>query len=101
MTTRCCRRATRGIAPPDDSNETYVNWKILFTAAAIAVGSAASAQTKGMSDNEITLGPITDLSGPVANYGKESRNGMTLALAEKAGKNLTAESDFIDPLALK
>ena len=59
-----------------------MNWKILFAAAAIAVGSAASAQTKGVSDNEITLGLITDLSGPVANYGKESRNGMTLALEE-------------------
>ena len=43
----------------------------------LAVG-AASAQTPGVTATEIKLGTIQDLSGPVAAYGKEARNGMQL-----------------------
>jgi branched-chain amino acid transport system substrate-binding protein len=53
--------------------------------AATLLGSAAGlagAQGKGVSDNELVLGTITDLSGPIANYGKESRNGMNMAVDE-------------------
>ena len=48
----------------------------------LLLSSAAGAQSRGVSDSEIRLGLITDLSGPIANYGKESRNGATLAAEE-------------------
>ena len=50
------------------------------TAALATLIAAGFAHGKGVTDNEITLGLITDLSGPIANYGKESRNGATLAV---------------------
>jgi branched-chain amino acid transport system substrate-binding protein len=59
-----------------------VNWKRTLAALTLGLSSAAFAQTRGVSDNEIVVGLITDLSGPVANYGKESRNGMILAVEE-------------------
>jgi len=59
-----------------------MHWKTALAAAALLLSSAASAQTRGVSDSEIRLGLITDLSGPIANYGKESRNGATLAAEE-------------------
>ncbi len=40
------------------------------------------AQTQGVSKNEILLGTLQDLSGPVASYGKQIRNGMLLRLDE-------------------
>ena len=52
------------------------------TAALATLIAAGFAHGKGVTDNEITLGLITDLSGPIANYGKESRNGATLAVEE-------------------
>lgn len=50
---------------------------LLFSAASFAL-----AQVRGVTDTEIVLGNITDLSGPIANYGKESRNGMNMAVDE-------------------
>ena len=49
----------------------------------LATASAATwAQTQGVSKNEIVIGTIQDLSGPVAAYGKHARNGMQLRVDE-------------------
>jgi branched-chain amino acid transport system substrate-binding protein len=52
-------------------------------AAALALGAgAASAQSQGVSPNEIVLGSIQDLSGPLAGFGKQVRLGMMLRVDE-------------------
>lgn len=47
----------------------------------MVVGSA-SAQTQGVSKNEIVIGSIQDLSGPIAAFGKQARLGMMLRVDE-------------------
>ena len=42
----------------------------------------ALAQQQGVSKNEILIGTIQDLSGPIAGYGKQARNGMQLRVDE-------------------
>src|SRR6266513_542773 len=50
---------------------------------ALALGTAAQAQpTQGVSKNEITIGSIQDLSGPIAGFGKQVRLGMILRVDE-------------------
>jgi len=44
--------------------------------------SAALAQSPGISKNEILIGTIQDLSGPVSAYGKQARNGIQLRVDE-------------------
>ena len=51
-----------------------------FTAAVAAGGAAA--QTQGVTANEILVGTIQDLSGPIAAFGKSARNGMQLRADE-------------------
>ena len=52
-------------------------------AAALALtASTAFAQSQGVSKTEIVVGSIQDLSGPLAGYGKQARNGMTMAIEE-------------------
>ena len=79
-----------------------------FTAAALMAltGSAAQAQaTQGVSKNEIVLGSIQDLSGPIAGFGKQVRQGMLLRveeLNEQGGVNgrkikLLVEDSAYDP----
>jgi len=53
----------------------------LTTLAALAAAPAARAQ-QGVSDKEILVGTIQDLSGPVANYGKTARDGMQMRVDE-------------------
>ncbi|HEY3049762.1 MAG TPA: ABC transporter substrate-binding protein [Polaromonas sp.] len=65
----------------------------------------AHAQSQGISKTEITLGSIQDLSGPLAGFGKQIRNGMTLRvneLNEQGGINgrkikLIVEDSAYDP----
>ena len=45
----------------------------------------ALAQSQGVSKTEITLGSIQDLSGPLAGFGKQIRNGMMLRVNELKG----------------
>src|SRR3954471_4143203 len=76
-------------------------------AAALALASSlALAQQQGVSKNEILVGTILDLSGPLAGYGKQARNGMQLRideLNEQQGSihgrkvRLIAEDDGYDP----
>ncbi|RST54242.1 ABC transporter substrate-binding protein [Variovorax sp. MHTC-1] len=55
---------------------------IRLTFAAVALtGSAAFAQ-QGVTKDEIRIGTIQDLSGPIAGFGKQSRNGMQLRVDE-------------------
>ena len=79
-----------------------------FTAAALLAlaGTAAQAQaTQGVSKNEIVLGSIQDLSGPIAGFGKQVRQGMLLRveeLNEQGGVNgrkikLLVEDSAYDP----
>ncbi|MEJ8846964.1 ABC transporter substrate-binding protein [Variovorax rhizosphaerae] len=52
-------------------------------AASLALGTgAAFAQSQGVSKDEIRIGTIQDLSGPVAGFGKQARNGMQLRVDE-------------------
>ena len=52
-----------------------------LAATALAAGSAF-AQQQGVSKTEIVIGTIQDLSGPLAGYGKQVRNGMVLRVDE-------------------
>ena len=56
--------------------------KKILTTLLLSAATLAIAQNKGVTDTEIVLGLVTDLSGPIANYGKESRNGMNMAIDE-------------------
>ncbi|MDO8375673.1 MAG: ABC transporter substrate-binding protein [Aquabacterium sp.] len=57
-----------------------------LTVAALALfgmGAAqAQAPSQGVSKTEIVIGTIQDLSGPIAAFGKQSRNGMQLRVDE-------------------
>ncbi|MFT4194195.1 ABC transporter substrate-binding protein [Ottowia sp.] len=54
----------------------------LALACALAAAGPAAAQSQGVSKDQITLGSIQDLSGPVAGFGKQVRNGMQLRVDE-------------------
>jgi branched-chain amino acid transport system substrate-binding protein len=54
---------------------------LVAVAAALVAGSAYAAQ-QGVSKDEITLGSIQDLSGPLAGFGKQIRFGMMLRVDE-------------------
>jgi branched-chain amino acid transport system substrate-binding protein len=60
--------------------------RTLVTAALALAGTAALAQSKappqGVSKDEILIGSIQDLSGPIAGFGKQVRNGMLLRVDE-------------------
>lgn len=59
--------------------------KTLGALAALALWAAlpaAYAQQRGVSSNEIVISTIQDLSGPIAGYGKQARNGMQLRVEE-------------------
>jgi branched-chain amino acid transport system substrate-binding protein len=73
-------------------------------ALAVAAGTA-HAQQQGVSKNEILVGSILDLSGPIAAFGKQTRYGMQLRvdeINEQGGINgrkikLLVEDDGYDP----
>jgi branched-chain amino acid transport system substrate-binding protein len=79
----------------------------LLALAALALASPlAFAQQQGVSKTEILIGTIQDMSGPLAGYGKQARNGMQLRideLNEQQGSihgrklRLLAEDDGYDP----
>lgn len=57
-------------------------WVLALAAAAVAGAGSAFAQSQGVSKDEIRVGTIQDLSGPLAGFGKQARNGMQLAVDE-------------------
>ena len=78
--------------------------KTVALAAAVAV-PAAWAQTQGVTKDEIVLGSIQDLSGPISGFGKQVRLGMMLRvdeINEQGGVNgrkikLIVEDSAYDP----
>ena len=63
------------------------NFFKLSTLAALALGLLAvaplhAAEQQGVTKTEIVVGTIQDLSGPLAGYGKQTRNGMQLRIDE-------------------
>ena len=53
---------------------------LAFAVLALSAGSSMAQQ--GVSKTEIVIGTIQDLSGPLAGYGKQARNGMQLRVNE-------------------
>ncbi|KQP16090.1 ABC transporter substrate-binding protein [Pseudorhodoferax sp. Leaf265] len=53
-----------------------------LAAFALRVALPVQAQQQGVSKTEILIGTIQDLSGPLAGYGKQLRNGMQLRVDE-------------------
>jgi branched-chain amino acid transport system substrate-binding protein len=51
-------------------------------AAAMALATGAALAQQGVSKNEIVIGSIQDLSGPIAGFGKQTRLGMMLRVDE-------------------
>jgi branched-chain amino acid transport system substrate-binding protein len=78
---------------------------LALAAAALLASGGVHAQGQGVSKNEITLGSIQDLSGPLAGFGKQVRLGMMLRvdeLNEQGGVNgrkikLLIEDSAYDP----
>ena len=54
----------------------------LLACAGTLSATPVQAQSQGVSKTEITLGSIQDLSGPLAGFGKQLRNGMALRVNE-------------------
>ncbi|MBE7366173.1 ABC transporter substrate-binding protein [Ramlibacter pallidus] len=77
----------------------------LAAAALAALGCSGVLAQQGVSKNEILVGTIQDLSGPLAGYGKQARNGMLLRIEELNEQGsihgrklkLVAEDDGYDP----
>ncbi|WP_084360423.1 ABC transporter substrate-binding protein [Hydrogenophaga palleronii] len=55
---------------------------ILAVTALVVVQAPLSAQTRGVSDKEIRIGTLLDLSGPLASSGKDTREGMQMRVGE-------------------
>ncbi|MFC5610105.1 ABC transporter substrate-binding protein [Variovorax soli] len=60
----------------------FGNLSLLALAAVALAASGAVFAQQGVSKDEIRIGTIQDLSGPLAGFGKQSRNGMQLAVDE-------------------
>ncbi len=81
-------------------------YRTLLAALAFSMfASGVFAQSQGISKNEIVIGTIQDLSGPIAAFGKQARNGIQMRvdeLNEKGGINgrkfkLVVEDNGYDP----
>jgi len=64
-----------------------MNFKIAASTLAVAASyllgaSPALAQQQGVTKDQILIGTIQDLSGPLAGFGKQARNGMQLRVDE-------------------
>ena len=55
---------------------------VLVALAMVCGGALAQNSNQGVSKTEITLGSIQDLSGPIAGFGKQVRQGMLLRVEE-------------------
>ena len=56
--------------------------RLAATAAILAAVALPAQAQQGVSKDELLIGSILDLSGPLAGYGKDLRNGMNLRIAE-------------------
>jgi branched-chain amino acid transport system substrate-binding protein len=57
-------------------------FQVTVISAAIALSAGAALADQGVSKDEIVLGSIQDLSGPIAGFGKQIRLGMMLRVDE-------------------
>ena len=57
-------------------------WKLAAAACAFAVSGGVAQATQGVNKGEIVMGSIQDLSGPIAGFSKQVRNGLLLAIDE-------------------
>lgn len=55
---------------------------LIAVAMALTTGAAMAQKSQGVSKNEVVLGSIQDLSGPLAGFGKQVRLGMMLRIDE-------------------
>ena len=69
-------------ADEPEPKETTMRFKLAAGALLFATALAAGAQSPGISKTEITVGTIQDLSGPIAAYGKQARNGLQMRADE-------------------
>ena len=66
---------------------------IALAALAVFAAPALAAEQQGVSKNEIVVGSIQDLSGPLAGFGKQDRLGMICASTRSTSRAAsTAES---------
>jgi branched-chain amino acid transport system substrate-binding protein len=61
-------------------------FRTTLIATALCVGATAFGQVQGVSKDEVLIGTLQDLSGPLAGYGKDLRNGMQMRIAEANDK---------------
>ncbi len=59
-----------------------IKLSLIAAAMALTAGAASAQVTQGVSKNELVLGSIQDLSGPLAGFGKQVRLGMMLRADE-------------------
>ena len=102
---RLSSRACAGMTWNGFDKETLMKSSILAFSLALAT-LPAFAQQQGVTKDQILVGTIQDLSGPLAGYGKQARNGMQLRideLNEQQGSihgrklKLVVEDDGYDP----
>src|SRR3990172_1126123 len=55
---------------------------IALAFAGVTAGGAAFAQTQGVSKNELVIGSMQDLSGPIVAFSKQLVNGMNMRVDE-------------------
>jgi branched-chain amino acid transport system substrate-binding protein len=80
-------------------------WMTTVVTLLALAAAPAGAQQQGVSKNEILVGSILDLSGPLASYGKATRQGMLLRIEEANEQGgvhgrkikLVVEDDGYDP----
>ena len=58
------------------------SWIRLSVAAGVLASAGIAAAQQGVSQDEVRIGTIQDLSGPLAAFGKQSRNGMQMRVDE-------------------
>src|SRR6187402_3317749 len=95
------------MAPPFHQPGDTMKKKATIAFAVLALtATLAAAQQQGVTKDQILVGTIQDLSGPLAGYGKQARNGMLLRvdeLNEQQGSihgrklKLVVEDDGYDP----
>ena len=59
-----------------------MNKSLFVAAAALSLHAAVGHADQGVSKDQIVLGSILDLSGPLAGFGKQLKNGMQMRIAE-------------------
>ena len=58
------------------------NTTLVVTALALSLGSLAAQAEQGVSKDQISVGSIQDLSGPLAGFGKQLKNGIQMRVEE-------------------